>query len=427
MGGNVAIRVRGADQNRFGVLLKGGIDMGIFEKLGVKPLINASGTITRVGGAWMTREALDAITEAAFQSVRLDELQAAASRIIAERTHAEAGIVTNGTSAALMLATAACICGLDVARMNRLPDTRNMPDEVIMPWHQISGYSHAIRAAGAKIIGVGIPNSTTPPREVHTIGAWDVEAAITEKTAAIALADREGAHPPLTDVVAIGRKYAIPIIVDVAAQVPPVKNLYRFIDMGADLVCISGGKGIRGPQGSGILCGRKELIASALLQSQDMAGESFELWDPPKDLIPKENLKGKPEHGIGRGCKVTKEEIVGLLAALDNFTEENFAALSARLRGFLGDIADRIKDVAGIRMQIIEDYPGGYPMLDVSLDASVLGMKARDIWESLRRDGILARDSYLDDGRLIIHTINMNEASAAFIAERLHAALSEKR
>ncbi len=91
-------------------------------------------------------------------------------------------------------------------------------------------------------------------------------------------------------------------------------------------------------------------------------------------------MKGKPEHGIGRGCKVTKEEIVGLLAALVNFTEENFAALSARLRGFLGNIADRIKDVAGIRMQIIEDYPGGYPMLDVSVDASVLGMKARDIW-----------------------------------------------
>lgn len=118
---------------------------------------------------------------------------------------------------------------------------------------------------------------------------------------------------------------------------------------------------------------------------------------------------------------------MGLLAALDNFTEENFAALSARLRGFLGDIADRIKDVAGIRMQIIEDYPGGYPMLDVSIDTSVIGMEARDIWESLRRDGILARDSYLDDGRLIIHTINMNEASAAFIAERLHAALNEMK
>jgi D-glucosaminate-6-phosphate ammonia-lyase len=113
--------------------MKGEIEMGIFDKMGVKTLINASGTITRVGGAWMPQEALSAINEAAFISVRLDELQVAASRIIAERTHAEAGIVTNGTSAALTLATAACICGLNVARMNRLPDTSNMADEVIMP------------------------------------------------------------------------------------------------------------------------------------------------------------------------------------------------------------------------------------------------------------------------------------------------------
>ena len=397
--------------------------MGIFEKLGVNTLINASGTITRVGGAWMTREALDAVNEAAFQSVRLDELQAAAGRVIAERTHAEAGIVTNGTSAALTLAAAACICGLDVARIDRLPDTRDMPHEVIMPWHQISGYSHAIRAAGARIIGVGIPNSTTPPQEVHTIGPWDIEAAITEKTAAIAVADRAGAHPSLSDVVAVGRKYGVPVIVDAAAQVPPVENLHRFIDMGADLVCISGGKGIRGPQGSGILCGRRDLIASAALQSLDMAGESFEKWDPPRDLIPKEKLKGKPQHGIGRGCKVTKEEIAGLLAALENFTEERFAALAAELRGFLNDIATAIKAVDGIRTRIIEDYPGGYPMLDITVDPSKAGRNARDIWESLRKDGILARDTHLVEGRLMIHTINMNKASAAVIAERLVAAV----
>ncbi len=399
--------------------------MGFFDKLGVKTLINASGTITRVGGAWMTQEALSAINEAAFQSVRLDELQAAASRIIAKRTHAEAGIVTNGTSAALMLAAAACICGLDVARMNRLPDTRNMPDEVIMPWHQISGYNHAIRAAGAKIIGVGIPNSTTPPREVHTIDARDVEAAVTDKTAAIATAVREGGHPPLEDIVAVGHKYAVPVIVDAAAQVPPVKNLHRFIDMGADLVAISGGKGIRGPQGSGILCGRKDLIASATLQSLDMAGESFQLWDPPEALIPKEKLKGKPEHGIGRGCKVTKEEIAGLLAALENFTEEHFAARLIELKEYLNEIIHAIKNMDGIHTRIIEDYPGGYPMLDITVDTAIVGKSSRDIFESLKRDGILVRDTYLDSGRLMVHTINMTQASAALIAKHLHSALMQ--
>jgi D-glucosaminate-6-phosphate ammonia-lyase len=226
----------------------------------------------------------------------------------------------------------------------------------------------------------------------------------------------------LSDIIVIGRKYDIPVIVDAAAQVPPVKNLHRFIDMGADLVSISGGKGIRGPQGSGILCGRKDLIASAVLQSLDMAGEPFDLWDPPRDLIPKEKLKGKPEHGIGRGCKVTKEEIVGLLSALESFTEENFAALSIQLKGFLNEII--IKDIDGIRTQIIDDYPGGYPMLDIAVDASTLGKNAWDIFEWLKRDGILVRDRYLDDGRLLIHTINMNEASVAMIAEHLYSALS---
>ena len=155
--------------------------MTIYERFGVKPIINAVGVATRYGGSLMDPEAIEAMKEAARYSVRLDELQAAASKVIARKTHAEAGIVTNGTAAALTLATAACIAGLDVARMNRLPDTKGMPNEVIMPWHQISGYEHAIRAAGAELIGVGIPNETTPPDEVHIITRWDIETAITPK------------------------------------------------------------------------------------------------------------------------------------------------------------------------------------------------------------------------------------------------------
>ena len=122
--------------------------VGIYENFGVKSIINAAGAMTRYGGALMDQEALDAMNEAAKYSVSIDELQATVSRIIAERTHAEAGIVTTGAAAALTLATAACITGLDVARMNHLPDTTGIPNEVIMPWHQISGYEHAIRAAG---------------------------------------------------------------------------------------------------------------------------------------------------------------------------------------------------------------------------------------------------------------------------------------
>ncbi|GAH72038.1 unnamed protein product, partial [marine sediment metagenome] len=263
---------------------------------------------------------------------------------------AEAGIVTAGAFAALTLGTAACICGFDVAKMNRLPDTSGIPNEVIIPWHQRCGYDHAIRAAGARIIAVGIPNSTTPPNEVHIISRWDIESAITEKTVAIAYMTRKGSHPPLEEIIEISKRYNIPVLVDAAALVPAIENLHRFIDMGADLVCFSGGKGIRGPQASGILCGRRDLIASAAIQMLDMSGEPFDTWEPPSSLIPKEKLRGKPEHGIGRGTKVSKEAIIGLLVALQNLTEDGFTKKAEHLRELLWSIGERVKDIAGVEL-----------------------------------------------------------------------------
>lgn len=399
--------------------------MGIFEQFGAKPIINAAGTETRYGGALMEREVLAAMQEAARESVKLDELQAAASRIIAERTHAEAGIVTNGASAAMTLAAAACLCGFDVARMNLLPETSHIPNEVIMPWHQISRYSRAFLAASAVIIGVGIPNDTSPPREVHAVSRWDVETAITERTVAIACAAREGAHPPLEEIVEVGREHDVPVIVDAAAQVPPVQNLHRYIDRGADLVCISGGKGIRGPQGSGILCGRKDLIASAALQMLDMAGRSFDEWAPALSFIPKDELRGKPQHGIGRGFKVSKESIAGLLTALDNFSEEKVKEKSAYYRKKLGDIADRIKDLRGVTAGLSGGYPAGCPMLDIDIDASAAGIGASEVSERLRQDRIYVRETRKSDGRLAIHSINLDDESAVFVADRLHKALNK--
>ncbi len=400
--------------------------MGIYERFGVKPIINAAGTMTRYGGALMDQEALEAMGEAARYSVRLDELQAAASNVIAEITHAEAGIVTAGASAALTLGTAACIAGFNVARMNRLPDTTGMPNEVIMPWHQISGYDHAIRAAGAKIVGVGIPNDTTPPNEVHIISKWDIESAITENTVAIAYAARVGNHPPLEEAIEIGKKYNIPVIVDAAAQVPPVENLHKFADMGADLICFSGGKGIRGPQASGILSGRWDLIASAVIQMLDMAGEPFDEWNPPASLIPKDRLRGKPEHGIGRSMKVTKEAIVGLIVALNNLTEEKFAKKAEHLRQLLRGIEARIQSIAGVETKITEHYKGGYPMLEVKIDERGVGRSAAEISGRLK-DGdpsIHIMERYLRRGYILVHSINIDEDIARIVGERLYAAIA---
>jgi len=397
--------------------------MGVCERLGVRPIMNVAGTITRFGGALMEQEALDAMNEAAKESVRLDELQAAASKIIAEITHAEAGIVTAGAAAALTLGTAACLTGLNVARMNRLPNTIGMPNEVIMAQHQISGYAHSIRAAGATIVEVGIPNDITSPGEVHVATVYDFESAITENTVAIAYACIAGSDPPLEQIIDIGKKYHIPVTLDAANEVPPVENLHKFIDMGADLVAFSGGKGIRGPQASGILCGRRDLVAAAALQNWDM-GEPFDEWNPPPSLIPKERLCGVPQHGIGRNMKVTKEAIIGLLIALQALSEEGFAKRAEQLRVLLGSIQAKLEGIAGLELEVVEECEGGYPMLKVKVNKKVIGRSAAEVCKRLEDDGIYVWKKYLGRSIILVHSINMDEEMAKIVGERLYIAIT---
>lgn len=397
--------------------------MGVCERLGVRPIMNVAGTITRFGGALMEQEALDAMNEAAKESVRLDELQAAASKIIAEITHAEAGIVTAGAAAALTLGTAACLTGLNVARMNRLPNTIGMPNEVIMAQHQISGYAHSIRAAGATIVEVGIPNDITSPGEVHVATVYDFESAITENTVAIAYACIPGSDPPLEQIIDIGKKYHIPVTLDAANEVPPVENLHKFIDMGADLVAFSGGKGIRGPQASGILCGRRDLVAAAALQNWDM-GEPFDEWNPPPSLIPKERLCGVPQHGIGRNMKVTKEAIIGLLIALQALSEEGFAKRAEQLRVLLGSIQAKLEGIAGLELEVVEECEGGYPMLKVKVNKKVIGSSAAEVCKRLEDDGIYVWKKYLGRSIILVHSINMDEEMAKIVGERLYIAIT---
>ena len=402
--------------------------MGVYERLGMRPIINARGTNTRLGGAQMEQAAIEAMAEAAQEAVPLEELQAVASNIIAKITGAEAGYVTSGASAGLTLGTAACLTGLDVARMNRLPHTAGMPNEVLMARHQVSGYDHAISAAGAKIMEVGMPNDTTPPMEVHITEAWEFEAAITENTVAIAYAARPGGHPPLEEVIDIGKRYHIPVLLDAAAQVPPVENLRKFIAMGADLVTFSGGKGIRGPQASGILCGRRDLIAAAALQNLDMAAIAFDTWNPPPSFIPKEKLRGIPQHGIGRGMKVTKEAIVGLLTALQLYTEEKVSKDLKRSRSFLEQIARPLQDVPGVEIEWTEYVSGGEPILVVKLDEVKLGRSAAEVSQGLQ-DGapaIYVRESRLRQGMLIIYPGNLNEERTKIVEQRLYREITKK-
>ncbi len=407
--------------------------MEIFQRLDldVKPIINAAGPVTMYCGAPMPQEVVDAMFEVAHIPVRMDELQAAASKVIAKITGAEAGYVTCGCSAALTAATAACITGYDVNRINRLPDTSGIPNEVIIATSQRCGYDHAIRAAGAKIVNVGMSSGPLPPGQIYHTLAEDYEAAITNRTVAIAYFYYGGGIPLLEEVVRVGKKYNIPIILDAANQVPPTENLRKFIAMGVDLVAMSGGKGIRGPQASGLLFGRRDLIAATALNyfipGFGAGYVSYHEWAPPPSLVPKEKLLGVPHHPIGRGLKVSKEAIVGLITALQILAdEERNTREMKRCRLLLESIVERLQGIRGVQVETSESPPGGFPIIIVKVDRSKVGHSTNEVLQRLK-DGnppicVFAPRVFTDE--FVISACSLNEEQANIVAERLYAAVT---
>jgi L-seryl-tRNA(Ser) seleniumtransferase len=284
------------------------IIMNIFEKHGIRTITHARGYTTLTGGTVIFPEVWEAMTEASKYFVRMEELHLGAGKVVAEITGAEAGLVTNGAAAALMLAAAACIAGLDADKMDRLPDTTGMKDEIITQRIYRTDYDHACRAAGAKFVEIGWVNGT------HL---QEFEEAISDRTAAIFFNNHgQGRHNVaalLKKVAKIANKYSVPVIVDSAGALPPKSNLTELISQGADLVALSGGKGIRGPQPSGFLFGRRDLIMSALVQMMD-ADTYPETW--PLRFLFEEGLTRPARQPIGRGLKVGKEEVIGAITAL---------------------------------------------------------------------------------------------------------------
>jgi D-glucosaminate-6-phosphate ammonia-lyase len=260
-----------------------------FRDLGVRPFINAAGTYTAMTASLMPREVLDAIQYAARHFVMLDELHDKVGQRIASLVRCEAAMVTCGAASALTLGTAAVLTGKDPQKIVDLPNLAGMKSEVIIQKSHRFGYDHAVRNCGVKLV------------EVET--ADDVHKAVSEKTALMLFYNNNNPVGQIRDeeFIALGKKHGIPTFNDAAADVPPVDNLWKYTKMGFDLVTFSGGKGIRGPQSSGMLLGRKDLIEAARLNA------------PPNG------------NTVGRGMKVNKEEMLGLLVALELFLEKDHA------------------------------------------------------------------------------------------------------
>jgi D-glucosaminate-6-phosphate ammonia-lyase len=397
--------------------------MSIFEEFGIEPIINASGAVTRLGGAPMPQAVLDAFCAAARESVPLDQLQGVASRVIAETTGAEAGIVTSGAAAALTLGAAAILARYDLRRIERLPQC-DFPCEFIVAREQRNGYDHAVRAAGATLIEVGF-HEPVAGSGVRRCEAWEIEAAIGPETAGIFYVHDAEARPALTEVVEVARRHKLPVLVDAAGELPPRENLQSILACGADLVAFSGGKSIRGPQAAGILCGRRDLVGSAALQMFDM-DDHFALWEPPTNLIDKRLLKGMPRHGIGRALKVSKEQIVALLTALRLFASGDYDRHRIDQRRYLEQVAASLEGLPVRHRLALPTDEQSTPKLEIAIDKARLGRSAFEVCRRLRRGSppVYVGHSLLEQGTLVIDPLHLDEARTSKLSRRLREELS---
>lgn len=398
----------------------------IYDELEVPEVINATGTKTRIGGSLIRPEAADAMRRAAEGFARISDLQARASEVIQDLTGAEAGYVCSGASACLTLGAAACIAGDDLDAMARLPDTDGLADQIVIPRTHRTGYDHAYRVAGAEIVDVGTNDAHLGTGSENT-ERWEIDAAITEETAAVAYIQKSYTRPPLEDVVDVAHDNGVPVIVDAAAELPPVENLERFVEMGVDLVAFSGGKAIRGPQTTGILAGREDLIRSVALQHLDMHAAE-EVWDPPKELVDTDELRGVPRQGIGRGMKVGKEELVGLITALELFVEEDHEARQAEWRERSERIADALAASIPLSTRVTAaEKVAVAPEVVVTVDEGST-ISTAELVLRLRQEvpRIFVGADHLDEREFTINPMCLRDYQAEYVIERVRANV-EKR
>ena len=398
--------------------------MGIYEQFGVTPIINASGAVTRLGGAPMPDEVLNAFNKAARVSVPLEQLQAAASRVIADATGTEAGLVSAGAASALTLGSAAILTGYDLERMEQLPHCDGFPNEFIVAREQRSGYDHAVRAAGARLVEVGF-NEIVANAGVRRTEAWEYEAAFGPNTAGVLYVYSPTSRPPLEEVVDVAHRHQLPVLVDAAGELPPRSNLKSIAATGADLVAFSGGKSIRGPQSTGILCGRRDLIGPAIVQLLDM-DDHLELWNPPASLIDKAKLRGIPRHGIGRGFKVSKEEIIALLVALQLFTSGAYDEEVPKAHARLNRIVEKLNG-SPAECSLRDKKDGeSLPLLEITIDEVAVGREAMEICQSLRSGvpPIYVSHGSLREGKLLINPLHLNDTNTETLAERIRQELN---
>ena len=319
-----------------------------FKELGLRTFINAAGTYTSMTGSLMPKEVVEAISYGANEYVNLDDLQDKVGERIAELLECEYATVSSGCFGAMSIGMAGILTGKDPKKVKQLPNTKGMKNEVIMQESHSIGYAQALTNVGAKVVRVKTANQ--------------LEKAITDKTCMLWFlnAHTDRGEIKWEEFIDLGKKHNIPTFIDCAADVPPVENLFRFTKMGFDLVAFSGGKGLRGPQSAGLLLGKREYIEAARMHT------------PPRGET------------IGRGMKVNKEEVLGMLAALELYLEKDHRKEWEIWESQIQLISDSANSVVGVETEIhVPPYANHVPSLRIRWDEKKVKITPNEVRKQL--------------------------------------------
>jgi len=366
-----------------------------FKELGVTPVINAGVTMTFLSGSLMMPETLEAINSTAHDFANMYELQDKVGAKIAEMLHCEAAMVTSGASCAILLGTAAAITGTDQAKIKELPNFPGPRPEVIMQKSHRYFFDQAISTTGAKIVEIDGPSEMERAFNSNTVLALFFNAA--EKSTV--------SHE---EFLTIAKRHQVPTFIDAAADVPPVENLFRFQKMGFDLITFSGGKMIRGPQSAGLLFGRKDLIEAAKLNHSPH------------------------EAPIGRPCKVNKEEMFGMYAALKSYLERDHKKEWQDWLNRISRIKNRVETIPGVKGETYVD-PGpanAFPSLHIGWDQASVKMKPEDVLSALKNGtpSIVANLAKKGDESLLsIGVVLLRPEQVEIVAQRLKEILQKNQ
>lgn len=368
--------------------------MSVYEDLGVQPVINAKGTNTRYGGSLMAPEVLETMREASQQFCLLDELHERAGERIAGMLDVEAAYVTAGAACGLVITAAACMTGTDPDKIRQLPDTTGLKHEVVVQkGHRIS-YDQAMQLTGARMIE--IDDGDKAPVEA-------MRAAIDEHTVALFYLGKEINHPrsvPLDQVIEMAHAASVPVIVDAASECPPLSTLTRFSKAGADLVIFSGGKSLHGPQSTGLLLGRRDLIQACA-------------------------ANGPPFAAVGRPMKVSREEIIAFIKALELYLARDHDADIARWEAKIRHIQDALADIPHISLERkAESETYAVPILLVHIEPEA-GLTGNEAIEALL-DGeprIVVGEGHVPNG-FAINPHNLQSDQEQIVADRCRAVLA---